>query len=282
MSPADRRRPGGRDRTGAPQGGKPLQKAPPSRPSVPVKDVHDPDGVRLQKVLAQAGIGSRRACEELIVAGRVQVDGQTVRELGIRVDAKRQAVHVDGVRIQVDTSMVYLALNKPPGVVSTMDDPEGRPSLGDLLVGREERLFHVGRLDAATEGLLLLTNDGDLANRLSHPSHEVQKTYLAEVAGPVKKDVGKRLRAGIELEDGPAKVDSFRVVDARPGKALVEIVLHEGRNHIVRRLLAAVGHPVEQLVRTQVGPIKLGDLRSGRTRALHGAELGRLFEAAGL
>jgi 23S rRNA pseudouridine2605 synthase len=281
MSPADRRRPGGRDRTGAPQGARPVKRTP-APPQAPAKDVHDPDGVRLQKVLAQAGIGSRRACEELIAAGRVQVDGQTIRELGVRVDAKRQAVHVDGVRIQVDTSMVYLALNKPPGVVSTMDDPEGRPSLGDLLIGREERLFHVGRLDAATEGLLLLTNDGDLANRLSHPSHEVQKTYLAEVAGPVKKDVGKRLRAGIELEDGPAKVDSFRVVDARPGKALVEIVLHEGRNHIVRRLLAAVGHPVEQLVRTQVGPIKLGDLRSGRTRSLHGDELGRLFEAAGL
>ena len=236
----------------------------------------------LNVLLAQAGIGSRRACEDLIAAGRVQVDGQTIRELGIRVDAKRQAVHVDGVRVQVDTSMVYLALNKPPGVVSTMDDPEGRPCIGDLLIGREERLFHVGRLDAATEGLLLLTNDGDLANRLAHPSHEVQKTYLAEVAGPVKKDVGKRLRAGIELDDGPAKVDSFRVIDARPGKALIEVVLHEGRNHMVRRLLAAVGHPVEQLVRIQVGPIKLGDLRSGRTRALHGDELGRLFEAAGL
>jgi 23S rRNA pseudouridine2605 synthase len=282
MSPRDVRRPGGRDRTGAPQGGKPVKKAPPTKPSVPASDVHDPNGVRLQKVLAQAGIGSRRACEELIANGRVQVDGQTIRELGIRVDAKRQAVHVDGVRIAVDTSMVYLALNKPPGVVSTMDDPEGRPCIGDLLIGREERLFHVGRLDAATEGLLLLTNDGDLANRLSHPSHEVPKTYLAEVAGPVKKDVGKQLRAGIELEDGPVKVDSFRVIDARPGKALVEIVLHEGRNHIVRRLLAAVGHPVEQLVRIQVGPIKLGDLRSGRTRALHGDELGRLFEAAGL
>ena len=282
MSPRDVRRPGGRDRTGAPQGGKPVKKAPPAKPSVPAKDVHDPNGVRLQKVLAQAGIGSRRACEDLIAAGRVQVDGQIIRELGVRVDAKKQAVHVDGVRISVDTSMVYLVLNKPPGVVSTMDDPEGRPCIGDLLIGREERLFHVGRLDAATEGLLLLTNDGDLANRLSHPSHEVPKTYLAEVAGPVKKDVGKQLRAGIELEDGPAKVDSFRVIDARPGKALVEIVLHEGRNHIVRRLLAAVGHPVEQLVRIQVGPIKLGDLRSGRTRSLHGDELGRLFEAAGL
>jgi 23S rRNA pseudouridine2605 synthase len=281
MSPAERRRPGGRDRTGAPAGARPAKRTQ-GPPSAPPKDVHDPDGIRLQKVLAQAGIGSRRACEELIAAGRVQVDGQTTRELGVRVDPKRQAVHVDGVRVQVDTSLVYLALNKPPGVVSTMDDPEGRPSLGDLLIGREERLFHVGRLDVATEGLLLLTNDGDLANRLSHPSHEVPKTYLAEVAGPLAKDIGKRLRAGIELEDGPAKVDSFRVVDARPGKALLELTLHEGRNHIVRRMLDAVGYPVLQLCRIQVGPIKLGDLRSGRTRSLHGDELGRLFESAGM
>ena len=284
MSPA-RPKPGGRDRTGAPRDARPVKQNPPRearKDTVPYRDVHDPDGVRLQKILAQAGVASRRASEDLIAAGRVQVDGVTVRELGVRVDPTKQSIHVDGVRIQTDTSMVYLVLNKPPGVVSTMDDPEGRPCIGDLLIGREERLFHVGRLDAATEGLLLLTNDGDLANRLSHPSHEVSKTYLAEVAGPVAKDVGKRLRAGIELDDGPAKVDSFRVVDARPGKALVEIVLHEGRNHIVRRLLAEVGHPVEQLVRTQVGPIKLGDLRSGRTRSLHGDELGRLFAAAGL
>jgi 23S rRNA pseudouridine2605 synthase len=249
---------------------------------VDAEEADGPDGVRLQKVLAQAGIGSRRACEELIVAGRVQVDGQTVRELGIRVDAKRQAVHVDGVRIQVDTSMVYLALNKPPGVVSTMDDPEGRPSLGDLLVGREERLFHVGRLDVATEGLLLLTNDGDLANRLSHPSHEVQKTYLAEVTGPVKKDVGKRLRAGIELEEGLVSVDSFKVVDSQPGKALVEVILHEGKHHVVRRLLEAVGYPVLQLVRTDVGPIKLGELRSGKVRSLTSGEVARLYAVVGL
>jgi 23S rRNA pseudouridine2605 synthase len=244
--------------------------------------VHDPSGIRLQKVMAGAGVGSRRACEALIAAGRVQVDGITVTELGVRVDPKRQAVHVDGVRLQTDTEKVYLALNKPPGVVSTMSDPEGRPALSDFLTNREERLFHVGRLDVDTEGLILLTNDGELANRLAHPSHEVAKTYLAEVAGPVGKDVGRRLRAGVELEDGPARVDSFKLVDARPGKALIEIVLHEGRNHIVRRMLDTAGYPVLQLVRTQVGPIKLGDLRSGRTRSLHGAELGRLFAAAGL
>jgi 23S rRNA pseudouridine2605 synthase len=244
--------------------------------------VHVPDGVRLQKVLAQAGVGSRRVCEELIAAGRVEVDGRRVTELGVRIDPKHSVVHVDGVRIQLDESLVYLALNKPLGVVSAMSDPQGRPNLGDLVANREERLFHVGRLDADTEGLILLTNDGQLAHRLSHPSYEVPKTYLVEVAGPVPRDLGKRLRAGLELEDGPAKVDSFKVVDARPGKALLEIVLHDGRNRVVRRLLAAAGHPVEQLVRTRVGPIRLGDLRSGRTRVLGQAEVGALMAAAGL
>ena len=239
-----------------------------------------PGGVRLQKVLAQAGVGSRRACEELIAAGRVEVDGRRVTELGVRIDPSRSVVHVDGVRIQLDESLVYLALNKPLGVISAMSDPQGRPSLGDFVANREERLFHVGRLDADTEGLILLTNDGELAHRLSHPSYEVPKTYLAEIAGPVPRDLGKRLRAGIELDDGPASVDSFKVVDARPGKALVELVLHDGRNRIVRRLLAAAGHPVEQLVRTRVGPIRLGDLRSGRTRVLGQAEVGALMSAA--
>lgn len=244
--------------------------------------MHDPDGVRLQKVLAQAGVASRRASEDLIVAGRVQVDGVTVTELGVRVDPRRQVVHVDGIRLQLDDSMVYMALNKPPGVVSTMSDPQGRPTLADFLGNREERLFHVGRLDTDTEGLILLMNDGQLANKLAHPSSEVPKTYLAEVAGPVAKDVGRRLRAGVELDDGPARVDSFRVVDARPGKALLEIVVHEGRNRIVRRMLDEVGHPALQLVRTRFGPIRMGDLRSGRTRNLHGAELSSLFDAAGL
>lgn len=279
-SKPDRRRPGGRDRTGAPAASKAGRR--PEPPKVPQRDVHDPDGIRLQKVLAQAGVASRRASEDLITAGRVQVDGITVRELGVRVDPKKAVVHVDGVRLQLDDSLVYLALNKPPGVVSTMSDPEGRPSLGDMLAGRDERLFHVGRLDAATEGLIIVTNDGDLAHRLTHPSHEVTKTYLAEVAGPVAKDVGRRLRAGVELDDGLAKVDSFKLVDARPGKALIEVSLHEGRNHIVRRMFEAVGYPVLQLCRTEIGPIRLADLRSGRYRSLHGAELSALFEAAGM
>jgi 23S rRNA pseudouridine2605 synthase len=241
------------------------------------KDVHDPDGIRLQKVLASAGLGSRRACEDMIAAGRVSVDGQVVSELGVRVDPKRAAISVDGMRIQVDDSMVYLALNKPRGVVSTMRDPDGRPDLSEYVANRTERLFHVGRLDTETEGLLLLTNDGELAHRLAHPSYQVPKTYLAEVTGSVPRDLGKRLRTGLELEDGPVKVDSFRLVDSRPGKALVEVVLHEGRNHIVRRLLDEVGLPVEQLVRTQVGPIRLGDLRTGRTRVLGQAEVGGLL-----
>jgi 23S rRNA pseudouridine2605 synthase len=259
--------------------GRPRQ---PPQPSGRAGDVHVPDGVRLQKVLAQAGVGSRRACEELIAAGRVEVDGQRITELGVRIDPKRQVVHVDGVRIQLDESLVYLAFNKPLGVISAMSDPQGRANLGDFVANREDRLFHVGRLDADSEGLILLTNDGELANRLSHPRYEVPKTYLVEVAGPVARDLGKRLRAGIELDDGVASVDSFKVVDARPGKALLEVVLHDGRNRIVRRMLAAAGHPVEQLVRTQVGPIRLGDLRQGRTRVLGQAEVGSLMAAAGL
>lgn len=244
--------------------------------------MHDPDGVRLQKVLAQAGLGSRRACEELITAGRVEVDGQRVTKLGVRIDPGRNVVHVDGMRIQVDPGLVYLALNKPRGVVSTMSDPEGRHCLGDYVADRETRLFHVGRLDAETEGLILLTNDGELANRLAHPRYGVLKTYLAEIEGQVPRDLGKRLRAGVELDDGPVTVDSFRVVDAQPGKALVEVVLHEGRKHVVRRLLEATGHPVTRLVRTQIGTLRLGDLRSGRTRNLNRTELGELMASVDL
>lgn len=244
--------------------------------------MHDPDGIRLQKVLAQAGLGSRRACEELITAGRVEVDGQRVSELGVRIDPRRCVVHVDGLRIQLDSTLVYLLLNKPRGVVSTMNDPDGRPCLGDYVADRQTRLFHVGRLDAETEGLILLTNDGELANRLAHPRYGVLKTYLAEIEGQVPRDLGRRLREGLELDDGPVSVDGFRVVDAQPGKALVEIVLHEGRKHVVRRMLQAVGHPVTGLVRTTIGPLRLGDLRTGRTRNLNRTELGELMKAVDL
>jgi 23S rRNA pseudouridine2605 synthase len=177
---------------------------------------------------------------------------------------------------------VYLAFNKPKGVVTTMSDELGRPSISDFLGNREDRLFHVGRLDADTEGLLLLTNDGDLAHRLQHPAYGILKTYLAQIQGPVPRDLGKQLREGVELEDGPARVDSFKVVDSQPGKALVEVILHEGRKHIVRRMLEAVGRPVISLVRTEVGPIRLADLKSGRTRKLNKAEVAALYKAAGL
>ncbi|MCW2671420.1 MAG: Pseudouridine synthase [Frankiales bacterium] len=240
------------------------------------------EGIRLQKVLAGAGVGSRRACEELIAAGRVSVDGEVVREQGRRVDPETVVVHVDGMRVTTASNRIYLALNKPKGMVSAMSDAEGRPTVGDLVADRRERLFHVGRLDADTEGLLLLTNDGELAHRLSHPSFNVPKTYLAQVIGPVQRDVGKRLRAGVLLEDGPVKVDSFRLIDSAGNKVLVEVVLHEGRKHIVRRLLAEVGHPVQSLVRTAVGPVQLGSQRPGRLRALTPQEVASLYAIVGM
>lgn len=240
------------------------------------------EGVRLQKVLAAAGLGSRRACEELIAAGRVEVDGTRVRTQGLRVNPARAVVRVDGARIPTAPGLVHLALNKPRGVLSTMRDPHGRPCVGDLVVERTERLFHVGRLDADTEGLLLLTNDGALAHRLAHPSHGVEKTYLAEVPGPVPRGLGSRLRGGVTLEDGPVTVHRFRVVGGVGSRVMVELVLHEGRNHLVRRLLAEVGHPVSRLVRTKVGPVPLGDLRPGGLRRLSTGEVSRLYTAAGL
>lgn len=248
----------------------------------PSFDVHDPSGTRLQKLLASAGFGSRRACEKLIEQGRVTVDGVRTKELGTRVDPVNQIVHVDGTRVVFDDTKVYLAFNKPLGVVSTMNDDLGRVSLSDYVGQRNERLFHVGRLDADTEGLLLLTNDGDLAHQLQHPAYGVPKTYVAQVRGPVGRDVGAQLRAGVELEDGKASVDSFKLVDSLPGKAIVELVIHEGRNHVVRRMLDAVGYPVLALARTQVGPVRLGELKPGRSRALTKEEVGGLHRAAGM
>ena len=241
-----------------------------------------PGGVRLHKVLAAAGVGSRRQCEELIGEGRVEVDGEIVRRYGARVDPDRQIIKVDGRRIPSRQDLVYLALNKPAGVVTTMSDDRGRPSIADFLGDRAERLFHVGRLDYDTEGLMLLTNDGELAHRLAHPRYGVAKTYLAEVAGPLPRDVGRRLITGIELEDGVASADKFRVIEQAGKRALVEITLHEGRKHIVRRLLAEAGHPVSRLVRTKVGPVTLGSLRPGSTRALTAREIGELYAAVGL
>jgi 23S rRNA pseudouridine2605 synthase len=235
--------------------------------------------IRLQKVLAAAGIASRRASEELISAGRVSVDGAVVTQLGARVDPDIAIVRVDGRRIEVRAEIVYLALNKPTGVLSAMSDDRGRPTVADFVADRPERLFHVGRLDADSEGLLLLTNDGQAAHRLMHPSFGVSKTYLAEVPGPIARTLGAQLRAGVDLDDGPVRVDSFRIVQSLGAQVLVEVVLHEGRNHIVRRLLAAVGHPVSRLVRTAIGPLQLGHLRSGTVRELGSEEVTALLSA---
>ncbi len=241
-----------------------------------------PGGVRLQKVLAAAGVGSRRYCEELIGAGRVQVDGQTVRRFGARVDPETQLIRVDGKRIPARQDVVYLAFNKPAKVLTAMSDDRGRATITDFLGDRGERLFHVGRLDYDTEGLMLLTNDGELAHRLAHPSYEVAKTYIAEVPGPVPKSLGQTLARGVELDDGMAVADKFRVIAQSGARAQVEITLHEGRKHIVRRLLAEVGHPVSRLVRTDVGPVRLGRLRPGATRDLTTKEIGELYAAVGL
>ncbi|HEY6297375.1 MAG TPA: pseudouridine synthase [Streptosporangiaceae bacterium] len=241
-----------------------------------------PGGVRLQKVMAEAGVGSRRHCEELIGEGRVEVDGQIVRRFGARVDPERQVIRVDGKRIPSKPGLVYLAFNKPPKVLTAMSDPRGRRTVADFLGDRAERLFHIGRLDYDSEGLMLLTNDGELAHRLAHPSFEVAKTYLAEVTGPVPKDLGRRLATGVELDDGIATADRFRVVDRQGQRALVEITLHEGRKHIVRRMLAETGHPVSRLVRTDVGPIRLGNLKPGDSRELTTREIGELYATVGL
>jgi 23S rRNA pseudouridine2605 synthase len=252
-----------------------------------------PDGVRLQKVLAQAGVASRRAAEELIAAGKVTVDGVVVREMGRRVHPETVVIHVNGLRIVLDEELTYLALNKPRGVLSTMSDDQGRMSVGDLLVehgvmdehfegGARARLFHVGRLDADTEGLLLLMNDGELGHRLMHPSYEVEKTYMVEVHGSIPRDLGRRLRDGVELEDGVVTVDRFRLVDSHAGKSMVELVIHEGRKHVVRRLLEEVGYPVLRLVRTAVGDVQLGNQRAGRFRRLTHEEIGSLYRSVGL
>jgi 23S rRNA pseudouridine2605 synthase len=243
------------------------------------------EGTRLQKVLSQAGVASRRVAEKMIMDGRVEVDGMIVTEMGTRVDPNNSVIRVDGARIMVDDTMIYLAINKERGMHSTMSDDQGRPCVGDLVEYRvrgHKKLFHVGRLDADTEGLLILTNDGELAHRLMHPSFEVPKTYLATVLGTVPRGLGKTLRAGIELEDGPVHVDDFAVVDAVPGKSLVKVTLHEGRKRIVRRLLAHVGFPVKELVRTDIGTVSLGEQRPGSIRVLTSKEIGELYKAVGM
>jgi len=240
----------------------------------------DPEGIRLQKVLAEAGLASRRVAEQLIADGRVEVNGQ-VAVLGRRVDPSSDVIRVDGSRVPTARLHRYVMLNKPRGVVTTLDDPEGRRTVAEFMP-RGSRLFHVGRLDVDTSGLLLLTNDGELANRLTHPRYEVSKTYIAAVEGQVTPSVLQRLRDGVQLEDGPLQVDAAKLMQASPHGSLLRIELHEGRNRVVRRLLEAVGHPVIDLSRIGLGPLRLGTLQTGQTRDLTREELGALLDLVGL
>jgi 23S rRNA pseudouridine2605 synthase len=258
-----------------------LAPAHPGEPE-PAEPAGERQGERLQKVLARAGVASRRVCEDMIDQGRISVNGAVVTVQGMRVDPLRDRIAVDGARLELRDDRVTYALNKPAGVITAMTDDRQRPTVGDLVGDLAPGLVHVGRLDQDTEGLLLLTNDGELAHRLAHPSYEVRKTYLAQVSGSVPRDLGRRLRAGVELEDGPVVVDSFRVVDTHAGQSIVEVVLHEGRKHVVRRLLAHVGLPVSRLTRTAVGPVRLERMRVGSLRRLSRQEVGALQELVGL
>ena len=243
----------------------------------------EPDGIRLQKVLSAAGVASRRVIENYIIEGRIRVNGEVVTELGRRIDPDSDLVDVDGVAVQLDATKRYVMLNKPTGVVSTMRDERGRPDLRQFTREWPERLYNVGRLDADTSGLLILTNDGNLAHVLAHPSFGVTKVYIAKVEGAVTAQTIAQLTRGIELEDGPIKADKARLLDASTSSAtgkrtsLVELTLHSGKNRIVRRMMAAVGHPVTELVRRQFGPLHLGTLPVGQARELTKVERGSLL-----
>ncbi len=236
---------------------------------------------RLQKVLAAAGLGSRRACEELIASGRVSVNGAIVDRMGLRVDPASDLIEVDGIRIDSQEDKLYLILNKPPGYVTTVSDPQGRPTVMEL-VPSGRRIYPVGRLDMDTRGLLVFTNDGWLANRVTHPSFELDKTYVAEVTGELAPGALARLRAGIELDDGPTSPAQVRVLGRRNEVTAVELKIHEGRKRQVRRMLAAVGLEVTGLTRTSLGPLNLKGLPEGKARELRPGELKALMRALGL
>lgn len=246
--------------------------------------VQEPGGSlqRLQKALANAGVASRRVSEQLIVEGRVRVNGEVVTELGSRIDPDKDLVDVDGTAVQLDQSKRYVMLNKPTGVVSSMRDDRGRPDLRRFTKEWPERLYNVGRLDAETSGLLVLTNDGELAHVLAHPSFGVTKVYIAKVEGRVTPQTIQKLLRGVDLEDGPIAADKARLLStsAEGGGSLVELTLHSGRNRIVRRMMAAVGHPVVELVRRQFGPLHLGTLPAGQARELTKVERGALLTLA--
>lgn len=246
------------------------------------EDTEGTEGTRLQKVLAAAGIASRRASEILIDEGRVEVNGKVVTEQGRRVNPETDQIRVDGSRIPPPRRHLYLVLNKPRGVVSTLEDPEGRPTLSDYLPATKERLFHVGRLDTDTEGLIVLTNDGDFAHRLAHPSYQVPKTYTVQAAGVMDNRIIRRLEKGVTLEDGPVRPDKVKLISRGQDRTLLAITLHEGRNRIVRRMMDTVGHPVDRLSRTEIGPIRIGNLRPGETRDVTREELGALLDLVGM
>jgi 23S rRNA pseudouridine2605 synthase len=233
---------------------------------------------RLQRALARAGFGSRRACEDLIREGRVRVDGR-VAVLGDRADPRKSQITVDGVPAAADPSLRYYALHKPPGVTTTLNDPHAHRTITEFLPAGP-RLFPVGRLDRDSEGLLLLTNDGRLANRVQHPRFGIEKEYLAEVTGRPGRGVPARLTAGVELDDGPARAVAARLVDTREGRSAIRLVMVEGRKREVRRMMEVVGHPVLRLVRTRIGPLRLGGLRPGQVRSLTVEEVRALFEAS--
>jgi 23S rRNA pseudouridine2605 synthase len=239
------------------------------------------EGIRLQKVLAAAGLGSRRGCEELIAAGRVEVNGR-VATLGARVDPARDIVRLDGAQVPTAAGLVYFAVHKPRGMLSTMSDDRGRSSLAEMVEDLTVTVHHVGRLDADSEGLMILTNDGPLSHRLTHPSFGVAKVYVAEVDGVVPRAVTRSLTDGVELDDGPVRADAVKLVDATKERSVLEVTIHEGRNHVVRRMFDTVGFPVTRLARIAVGPIRLGDLKPGRRRHLQQGEVQSLYRAVGL
>jgi 23S rRNA pseudouridine2605 synthase len=273
-------RPAGKPSAGKSSAGAPRKKHPKRTTPAPPRDPEAAGGERLQKLLSAAGIASRREAEQLILEGRIQVDGEVVRELGTRVDRMKQEIRVDGEPLP-RPRLAYFAVNKPVGIVSTMNDPSGRPRVIDLLPPSLGRLYNVGRLDLGSEGLILVTNDGDLANRLTHPRHGVEKTYHVEVAGSPDREVLAQLEKGVYLAEGKAKVVSARVKTQRKQSTILEIVLDEGRNREIRRILARMGHKVVRLIRIAVGPVRLGDMPAGAYRRLTQEEVEKLREASG-
>jgi len=247
----------------------------------PQQEPTEPRGERLQKVLAAAGIGSRRQCEELIRMGRVEVDKKTITELGFRVDPRRQKICVDGVPIKLEPH-VYYAVYKPDGVVCTNRDPAGRTRVIDLVPETNLRLFPVGRLDLHSEGLIIVTNDGTLAERLTHPRYGVPKTYIVQVAGEPTREIFTKLLRGVHLAEGVARVAKIRVRRKQRKSTILEMVLNEGRNREIRRIMARVGHKVYRLKRIAVGPIRLGKMKPGEARRLTAAEVKALYQVAGL